>query len=150
MDLEWRRRKSKYFIHKSLINLNELCQGDEAENYIVLSPKTIPGYKNLSFSCEKCSFSGIFHQAYLADNTGVLESTQSFHQCLQCSRCGESWKPPSYLGLILHGQGQYEPKMIKITPGRGGEYSHVEIFQNTLYSACQNKILLVGKIHLTA
>ena len=107
---------STYFIHKNLINLNELCQGDEAENYIVLSPKTIPGYKNLSFSCEKCSFSGIFHQAYLADNTGVLESTQSFHQCLQCSRCGESWKPPSYLGLILHGQGQHEPKMTKITP----------------------------------
>ena len=53
---------------------------------------------------------------YLADNTGVLESTQSFHQYLQCSRCGESWKPPSYLGLILHGQGQQVPKMTKITP----------------------------------
>ena len=113
---------STYFIHKSLINLNEICQGDEAENYIVLSPKTISGYKNLSLRfLSKTAKTVHFRESsikltYLADNTGVLESTQSFHHCLQCSRCGESWKPPSYLGLILHGQGQHEPKMTKITP----------------------------------
>lgn len=113
---------STYFIHKSLINLNEICQGDEAENYIVLSPKTISGYKNLSLRfLSKTAKTVHFRESsikltYLADNTGVLESTQSFHQYLQCSRCGESWKPPSYLGLILHGQGQHEPKMTKITP----------------------------------
>ena len=87
---------STYFIHKSLINLNEICQGDEAENYIVLSPKTISGYKNLSLRfLSKTAKTVHFRESsikltYLADNTGVLESTQSFHHCLQCSRCGES------------------------------------------------------------
>ena len=78
------RAQSNGDVHKSLINLNEFCQGDEAENYIVFSLKTISEYiqKRLPFLLVKgyvfkftIHYSGTLVTNFFSFSGGELKSS---------------------------------------------------------------------------